>query len=259
MKVRIVLMPAIISLVIGMSTVVVAQNDSATTKEFDGFPSTRNEVLSQIGSATKRIRVVTDFLSDGEIVTALYIAQYRKVNVQVLLGQGRASSTLSRLNYLKAQNIPVWLRPRGFMPQHPTILLIDDKLYALNAELDSMAKHRKFTMTQQPDASVASFSDAFDTATSTGVSPTARPVPLVGRANGRSKNQNAYRPGAGGIDSARSQQNQEAQGNDDTSRSEAYRYKRVKEKPSTGIPTKLPKNTILQERARDKEARDAGE
>ena len=223
-------------------------------KEFDGFPSVRAEVLNLVGGATTRIRVVTDFLSDGEIVTGLYIAQYRKVNVQVLLGQARATNVLSRLNYLKAQNVPVWLRPRGFMPQNPTILLIDDKLYTLNAELDSMAKHRRFVMNLQPDTEVAKFVDMFDTATSTGVSPTAPSTPLVGRAGAHSKSQRIYNPESNGVSNSRLPQRSgtEAAENDAAVKAGAYRYNRVKEKPTNGIPTKLPKTTIWQDREKNR-------
>lgn len=219
-------------------------------KEFDGFPAVRAEVLNLVGGATSRVRVVTDFLSDGEIVTGLYIAQYRKVNVQVLLGQARATNVLSRLNYLKAQNVPVWLRPRGFMAQNPTILLVDDKLYTLNADLDSMAKHRRFVMTLLPDTDVAKFSESFDTATSTGVSPTPASTPLVGRAGAHAKGQRIYNPDSNGTSSSRIPQHagSEAAENDAAVKAGAYRYNRIKEKPTHGIPTKLPKTTIWQDR-----------
>lgn len=227
---------------------------TAGAKEFDGFPAVRNEVLSLIGGATSRVRVVTDFLSDGEIVTGLYIAQYRKVNVQVLLGQARATNVLSRLNYLKAQNVPVWLRPRGFMPHYPTVLLVDDKLYTINADLDSMARHRRFSMTILADTEVGKFTDAFDTATSTGVSPTPRTTPLVGRPGARSKTTHVYRPDGDSASSNRGSQNAGAEESpaDTAAKTGAYRYNRNREKPTNGIPTKLPKTTILQERERSR-------
>lgn len=222
----------------------------SSEKNFDGFAAARSEILTLIGGATQNIRIVTDFLSDGEIVSALYIAQYRKVNVQVLLGPGRATSALSRLNFLKAQNIPVWLRPRSFMSSHPTVLLVDQNLYALNAELDYMARHRKFTLATLPAHQIPDFEQNFQTAASTGFSPTPKPTPLVGRSGS-----------GGGRKGAR--QNQAVQETDpyDTStntehdgfqmnknRDSHYRYSRQKDRPSTGVPTKLPKNTILQDR-----------
>lgn len=223
-------------------------------KEFDGFPAVRAEVLNLIGGATNRVRVVTDFLSDGEIVTGLYIAQYRKVNVQVLLGQARATNVLSRLNYLKSQNVPVWLRPRGFMSQSPTVLLIDDKLYTLNADLDSMAKHRRFIINLRPETDVGKFVEMFDAATATGVSPTPASIPLVGRAGAHPRNQRVYNPDANSSSSTRRPQNA---GNDESERDAgvkagAYRYNRVKEKPTNGIPTKLPKTTIWQDREKNR-------
>lgn len=248
----------------GVSQNAVAQDGNASGKALDGFPAARNEVLTLIGGATQRIRVVTDFLSDGEIVSALYIAQYRKVNVQVLLGQGRATHTLSRLNYLKSQNIPVWIRPRGFMSQNPTILLVDQKLYALNGELDYMAKHRKFTLTQLPDTQIGGFESGFDQAASTGLSPTPRAVPLVGRAGAIPRDKAARRRGQSADDAAPLVNKGHEDANTPSGSVNAqgvYRYNRVKVKPQAGVPTKLPKTTILQERAseaKDEEATSGG-
>lgn len=237
-------------------TVYTPQLQAEAGKEFDGFPAVRAEVLNLVGGATTRVRVVTDFLSDGELVTGLYIAQYRKVNVQVLLGQARATNVLSRLNYLKAQNVPVWLRPRGFMPQHPTVLLIDDKLYTLNADLDSMAKHRRFILNLQPASEVAKFAELFDTATSTGVSPTPRSTPLVGRAGSHPRNQRVYNPDSNSSSTGNLSQHggSDASDNQAGGKAEAYRYNRVKEKPTHGIPTKLPKTTIWQDREKNRNA-----
>lgn len=241
------LVVVILSICVNVSVPVFAQGLESAPKSLDGFASTRTEILTMIGGATQNIRVATDFLSDGEIVSALYVAQYRKVNVQVLLGPARATHVLSRLSYLKAQNIPVWLRPRGFMSQYSTLIQADQKLYSLDAELDYMARHRKFTLSALPDTHLKGFVEEFEKAQTTGISPTARAMPLVGRPG---QGHSAYRGGAfqgsqqgGGLN----------QGNGGPMESGAdpngsYRYSRNKERPSKGVATKLPRNTILQNR-----------
>ncbi|MCX6126747.1 MAG: hypothetical protein NTV34_18610 [Proteobacteria bacterium] len=228
-----------------------------SVRNLDGFPATRAEVLSLIGGATQTIRIVTDFLSDGEIASALYIAKYRKVNVQVLLGAPRATSVLSRLNFLKEQSISVWLRPRTLAPSYPTVIVVDQAIYTLNADLDYQARHRKFTLTRLPDNLVKNFEDDFQKAANTGISPTPKPLPLVGRPGGSGRQRvhnapynqpnnpsqsSALRPNSDQGPS----QNTGGEWQDGTP---AYRYGRTKDKPANGIPTKLPRNTILQDRS----------
>jgi hypothetical protein len=225
-------------------------------RSFDGFAATRTEVLGLIGGASQTIRIVTDFLSDGEIASALYIAQYRKVSTQVLLGPGRATNVLSRLNFLKSQNIQVWLRPRNFMANYPTLILVDSTLYGLNAELDYQAKHRKFTLTRLPASSVKPFEDGFQIAANTGISPNPKPTPLVGRpgAQSRRRGNAAYQPSR--LNSPMSSPLESTDGNvggDARNPNAPYRYGRNKDKPASGVPTKLPKSTILQDRSKKQE------
>lgn len=229
-----------------------AQQEVSTERNLDGFAAARTEILTLIGGATQSIRIATDFLSDGEIASALYIAQYRKVNVQVLLGPAKATSVLSRLSFLKAQNIPVWLRPRGFMASHPTVIQVDQNLYSLNADLDYMARHRKFILSPLPATQNKAFEDGFETASTSGISPDPKPLPLVGkpgsgprRRTPPTKAAHANSENGTGTESMPDQASaSDANGN------APYRYNRKKEKPTNGIPTKLPKTTILQERSR---------
>ena len=255
-----VLVHWILALISGSQAVAISAQTASETSEsaaknFDGFAATRSEIQTLIGSATSRIHIATDFLSDGEIVTALYIAQYRKVNVQVLLGQGRATSPLSRLNYLKAQNIPVWLRPGRFYSQHPTIMLIDDQLYSLNAELDYMARHRKFTLTMLGTDQIAKFDEAFTNATNTGVSPNPRSTPLVGKGHheGRVFTKQESAP-TGNVTTSPTPTPSFPKSAGSTSSDGSYRYRSVKENPGHGVPTKLPKTPVWQERAKERDA-----
>jgi hypothetical protein len=228
-----------------------AAQTGGAAKELDGFATTRSEVLSLISGSTNRIRIVSDFLSDGEIVSALYIAQYRKVDVKVLLGVTKASHVLSRLSYLKNQNIQVWLRPRGFYAEHPTLILADDSLYSLNAELDYMARHRRFMLIQLPNDLASRFAQAFDQASTSSLVPEARPMPLVGKPSRGGHKVSSYSNPSSSDGSGRPAQTRAAgepeDGSHDTNG--VYRYSRKKHNPGSGIPTKLPKETIMQNKA----------
>jgi len=228
------------------------KSSNPTERSFEGFAAARNEILSLISSATGHIQIVTDFLSDGDIASALYIAQYRKVEVQVLLGPAKATSILSRLNFLKSQQIPVWLRPKNFMASYPTIIRIDQTLYGFNADLDYLARHRKFTLVALPSGQMPAFIEDFQQAANSSITPEARPLPLVGRPgsrpSGRGARQTQQQGAREAYNGASPYAEREAGGyntNDGT-----YKYQRKKERPSNGIPTKLPRTTILQERNR---------
>ncbi|MCX6118146.1 MAG: hypothetical protein NT027_11435 [Proteobacteria bacterium] len=235
------------SISMNLSTPGLAQVEKLEPKTLDGFPSLRSEVLSMIGGATQSIRLTTDFLSDGEIVSALYIAQYRKVQVQVLLGQGKATHVLSRLGYLKAQNIPTWLRPKSFYTGYPTLIETDSKLFAIDSDLDYMARHRKFTIREATEVPLSQYLDSFLKAQSGSEAPVPKPMPLVGRPGyGKGhRSPSAYQPTF-----QKPIQNtgvQEVQGTSTTDG--AYRYNLTKDSPPKGVATKLPKTTILQNRA----------
>jgi hypothetical protein len=88
--------------------------------DFDSFSKMRFEVLNLVGAAKTRIWLVTDYLTDGEVVSALFLARYRKLDVKVLLGKKKAYSYMSRLGYLRQQNIPVYIKPNNFPSGYPT-------------------------------------------------------------------------------------------------------------------------------------------
>ena len=211
---------------------------NVATRRMENFGDLRNEILNSIGGATKRIWLASEFLSDGEIVSALYVAQYRKVNVQVLLGRGKSNSYMSRLNYLKAQNIPVYLKPPSMRGGPATALLTDDSLITVNGELDFLARNRRFDLSVANAAEAAKFEAEFATAVQQGIPARASALPLVGRA----KNEGKYVPQPM---TSRAASTLDADG--------AYRYGKVREARPTGVPEKLPKATILQQTGRPHE------
>jgi hypothetical protein len=201
-------------------------------RSFDGFSALRHVVLEAIAGARQRIWLTTDFLSDGEIVTALYLAQYRKLDVKVLLGRWKAQHTLSRLNYLKQQKVPVFLRPDTFKPGQPTAVLADDALLYVDGELDSQARARRFTLTQATLEATQRFAGDFAAAANLEVPAVSRAMPMVGRAHTGGRTHDG-----GGVSSY----------NKYTSDG-AYRYDRKAEPRPDGVSAKLPKQTKLQER-----------
>ncbi len=102
---------------------------------FNHFKELQAKVLSAIGSAKRSIRLITDFLTDGEISSALYLAKYRKLDVKVYLGSQKVNQYLSRVNFLKQQGISVNLRPR-LAVNDPTMLLVDHRLYRISRDLN---------------------------------------------------------------------------------------------------------------------------
>lgn len=201
-------------------------------QSLDGFSALRHVVLEAIAGARQRIWLTTDFLSDGEIVTALYLAQYRKLDVKVLLGRWKAQHTLSRLNYLKQQKIPVFLRPDSFKPGQPTAVLADDALLHVDGELDWQARARRFTLTRGTQEAAQRFAGDFAAAANLEVPAVSRAIPMVGRAH------TGGRTHDGGGASSYNKYTSDG----------AYRYDRKAEPRPDGVSAKLPKQTKLQER-----------
>jgi hypothetical protein len=248
-------------------------------QEFPDFPSLRTDVLAKFGSASKRIWLATDFLTDAEIVSSLFIAQYRKVNISVLLGKDRATNILSRLNYLKQVNIPVALRPKEFYAKHPTILLIDNQLYALSIPLDYMTRTSRSSLEPLGVELLQDFELRFNEAAKLQNAPKMAPLPQVGRSRPNSRyykiteskgtappstpsqsNSAAPRSGSSSVSDMESAQPakpspyQSKTSNDGTSGQNAsYRYRSGRQKPPEGIPTRLPKTTLRQELQRERE------
>ena len=209
----------------------------------------RNAVLDAMAGATKRIWLNTDNLTDGEIVSALYVAQYRKLDVMVLLGRGKANNYMSRLNYLKNQNIPVYLKPDSFKTPKPTALLCDDRLLYLDGELDFMAKVKKFTLEQPAADEKERFLVAFAGAANLKMPAVARAMPLVGRANQQnlrtssSSGATVSSPASGGRYLP-----QTTPSYNKTDGSGAYTYDRRRDPRPDGVPANLPKSLKWQAR-----------
>jgi hypothetical protein len=248
-------------------------NTSPSKQDFQDFAGMRSELLTRIGGASKRILLVTDYLTDAEIVSSLHIAQYRKLQVSVLLGRERATNILSRLNYLKQVNIPVAIRPKNFQSTYSTMLLIDNSLISINANLDHQVRQKKLTILGLAPETIAPFEAGFTEAANLNNAPDMAPLPQVGRPRQKSHyykapqtapaadrtpptGSTAVKSGISSSGETPARPEVASKPKDAATSAEStegvFRYKAIREKPSTGIPTKLPKTTIMQRRDRDR-------
>ncbi len=220
---------------------------AGTSETFTSFSELRAEVLNVIGGTARRLWLTTDYLTDGEIVTALYVAQYRKVDVRILLGRAKASSYMSRLNYLKNQNIPVFLRPDNFKPKSASTILSDDKLIEIDGELDFMSKYKKFNLSVAEPATAQEYAAAFSTAAAQQIPASQRPMPLVGKQ--KTPWPQADTPPPQPAVKARLPVVGERTVRDSTGDdADAYIYTRKQMPRPDGVPIKLPKELKWQQR-----------
>lgn len=247
------------ALVVSAAAPTRAQGEPAASgpKTVDSFADLRTQVLDAISGATKRIWVVSDYLTDGEIVSALYVAQYRKIDVQVLLGRARANMYMSRLNYLKNQNIPTYLKPDSFKPGAPSALLCDDKLLLIDGDLDFLAKVRKYKLTTGTPDEKDKFAAAYAEAAGVKLPANAHPVPLVGKASGKGR---VY-SGSGSVSSGGATLPVPTgytgpQGTDATG---AYTYSRSPQPKPEGVPAKLPKGLKWEQAQKQKKSGTQGQ
>lgn len=227
---------------------------SENAQQFDSVGELRNEVLHFIGNAERRIWMTTDYLTDGEIVTALTIARYRKIDVQVLLGRGKASLPTSRLGYLKNQGIPVFIKTGTFKPDSPTSLLIDEAVYFIDGELDSLAKYKKFHFVLGANDQKVSYEASFAHAAHVAIPANPKPIPLVGRPQQWSK---PIRTNVQADLKAVPPQKSVQMFQSGVDNEGAYHYSNHSAPRPKDVTPTLPKIPIWQDRARKKESQSA--
>lgn len=227
-----------------------ATDDSRVT--FPDFSSLRAETLNLISGAKERVWLTTDYLTDGEIATALFLARYRKIDVQVLLGKHKARSYMSRLTYLNKQNVPVYLRPHQFRTPERTGLLTDNKLLYVNGDLDSLGAQRTYTGIYADPDGVVSYGNAFAKAAQLQIPAVPQKVPLVGTARGG----RAYSSASGGLEGEAPRTTVRTPGSG-TPRN-GYIYNGVSDPRPAGVSTSLPKATKWEKQLRKSEADSSG-
>lgn len=131
-------------------------NPGFNFKSTANFDDLRHNILELIGSGRKRVWLLTDYLSDGEIASALFLAKYRNLDVKVYLGRDSLNASGSRLPYLRGQSVPTYLRPRtGYTT--PTLLFVDSKLYGVTRDLNTLQRLGTAELIQASPADVKAF------------------------------------------------------------------------------------------------------
>jgi hypothetical protein len=215
---------------------------SARAQTFTSFADAKSVLLDQMGMAKESIQLYTELLTDADIVSALYLAQYRKVNTTVMLGRADSQHFLSRLRDLKKQHIAVFEAPPQFPTQHRTVLAIDGQIpQVFDAPLDYRTRAKSFRIQTATSPQLELYRRFFGEVLSTGVVPRDSPnLPKVGRAS----------PPGGGVYRQRypirpAPYNPEVK--------DAFRYQTVRGAPVPKDAAKvLPKETIMQKKERQR-------
>ena len=194
------------------------------------FSELRSEVLNLIGGANKKIWLTTNYLTDGEIVAALYVAKYRKIDVKVLLGARKSRQYMSRLNFLKKQKTPVYLKTNNFPKKWSTAMLIDHKLYTINSELDFKSRQSSFSIRMEKYSAARDFRTKFALAVGQSIPAIPRPIKQVGKGH-------LVSPKTKKSSTPNSEYNYD-------------RSSRASRKAPTGVPTRLPRSTVYQNNQR---------
>lgn len=215
---------------------------SARAQTFTNFADAKSVLLDQMGMAKVSIQLYTELLTDADIVSALYLAQYRKVNTTVMLGKANSQHFLSRLRDLKKQHIAVFEAPPQFPTQHRTVLAIDGQIpQVLDAPLDYRTRAKSFRIQTATSPQLELYRRFFGEILSTGVVPKDSPnLPKVGRAS----------PTGGGAYRQR-YPTRPAPYNPEVK--DAFRYQTVRGAPIPKDAAKvLPKETIMQKKERQR-------
>ena len=215
---------------------------SAEATPFVNFSELKNSVVSKISAASERVWLSTDFLTDGDVVGALHLAKYRRVDVQVLLGRSKANAYMSRLGFLKNQEISTWIKPKNFMPSVQSAILSDNQLFLVDGDLDFMTNRHNFVLRIATPAQAQEFGSAFQSAVAEGLDVKPAPVPAVGRKGSSSgRGGRAYVPPTA-TDAPSTPKTPAKNTNTATnSPDQTYNYGRDRHSRPQGIPQKLPK------------------
>ncbi len=109
----------------------------AKTEKFVGdYAEVRAEILNLISGAGRRVWVSTEMFSDSDIAAALLVAQFRRLDVQVMIGPRGNNEPLSRVPNLAQQGINSFVRPKQLFMRFPTAILTDERMVWVDASLD---------------------------------------------------------------------------------------------------------------------------
>lgn len=158
-------------------------------RSYSTYREMTTDLVTAIAGSTQRVYVTTNYFTDGDLLSSLILAQYRRLSVKVLLGRAKANQYMSRLGNLKAQGIPVGLRPASMFAKDQSIVVTDNRIFFISTELNFLTKDRLFKVRQGHADELDLFVSHFEQAISNSKELKAAPIPLVGTARGA-------RPGA---------------------------------------------------------------
>lgn len=126
-------------------------------RRLSDYAQLKQALLAELASAKERIWIAGAYMNDGDVASAIYVAKYRKLNVQVLLHPARANSYMSSLRFFKRNNIAVFLQPMSFKMPAPSSWLVDQNLITVDGDLDFLAPRRSYNLNKQSGAPATSF------------------------------------------------------------------------------------------------------
>jgi hypothetical protein len=211
-----------------------SEPDTAVPQRPVDYSELRSTVLNLIAGASQRVWLTSEFLSDSELVSSIFVAQFRKLDVQVVLGASRAGDALSRASFLMNQKIPTFMRPRSWSMPSDSALLTDEQLVWINGNFDPYSARREFRISIASEAERQSFEQSFLSAIGQRLTPQVKSLPNVGRAP-----RNLVAPPVANHMRETGSAN-----------SGAYNYNRSRHdrRAPQGVATQLPRETISQKR-----------
>ncbi|MBP9708807.1 MAG: hypothetical protein KBD78_14305 [Oligoflexales bacterium] len=133
-------------------------------RRFSDYAQLKQALLAELAAAKERIWIASAYMNDGDVASAIYVAKYRKLNVQVLLHPARANSYMSSLRFFKKNNIAVFLQPKSFKTPASSSWLVDKSLITVDGDLDFLAPRRSYNLNKQNGAPASLFEKDFLTA-----------------------------------------------------------------------------------------------
>lgn len=133
--------------------------------KYDNFYDFKSHFIQFISKSKNIVWLISNYLTDGDVVASLFLASYRKLDVRVLLGVDRAYDYMSRLNYLKENSIPVYSRPKGLYDDYATVLITDQLVLVSKSNLDFLSFSKEYYITdisKDVQAFKSNFIDAFN-------------------------------------------------------------------------------------------------
>ena len=195
-------------------------------ESFDKYEGLSHRVMSILGNAKQRVWLRTTYLTDGDVVMGLNMAKFRGLDVRVVLHSKKLKHYMSRYTTLRKQRIPT--KVSGGEWRHKTNILVDDKLYNIQAPMDYRSGVRYIRLKSQTGKPVSLFKDEFAKISKIGSfigsksTPKLKSKPIVSKPIIRKTK----------VDGKPSKK--------------VYTYSNKKEKAPRGLPTKLPRKTKWQ-------------